>query len=277
MPKTTDLDALKDIARTLIYMDFEKTPYYPVILHHPYTESGIVAVKDHTGSRIINLLENKDDLAAWRQMLKGHIQEASNVMDLSFLLTKSYLLSFLELAEKHLSPEDLSQLLRNTWVRVEFVSDNPVFTKAQFSKLFRKCDPAFLMTADERDMLKRLPDEVTIYRGVRKGSKKVKGMSWTTDLKTADFFSRRFMDGHCRGDVYKATIHKSDILACFQERNENEIVVDARRLQRITKLNQRDLEKHLKKPLDQTISDAAELNKVQAMGTKNRISEHDRS
>lgn len=276
MPKTTDLNALKDIARTLIYMDFEKTPYYPVILHHPYTESGIVAVKDHTGSKIINLLEDKDGLAAWRQMLKGHIQEASDVMDLYFLLTKPYLLSFLELAEKHLSPEDLSQLLRNIWVRIEFVSDNPVFTKTQFTKLFRKCDQAFLMTADEREMLKRLPDEVTIYRGVRKGSKKVKGMSWTTDLKTADFFARRFMDGHSRGDVYKGTISKSDILACFQERNENEIVVDTRCLRNITKLTQRDLGKHLKKPLDQTISDVSVLNKAQAMAMKRKAPEYDR-
>lgn len=257
MPKSTDLDAIKRIATVLVYSDFEKTAFYPMVIHHPYTTSALVGLHTDSGSRIVNLLEDEDDLLKWQDMLKNEINCAQSGMDIYCLLTKPYALSFLQLIEKHLSPEDLSHLLRDTWMNIEFVSSNPVFTKAEFVKMFRKCDPAFLMTQAEQDALKQLPDPVTIYRGVRKDSKKVKGMSWTTDPSVAEWFSHRFSADNTKGDVYQATIAKSDALAYFKARGEEEIVVDVRRLRSLEKLSPKAIGNlNIKASLQQVISDA---------------------
>jgi len=257
MQKTTDLQAIKNIATTLLYLDFEKTAFYPMVVHHPYATSALVGLHTDSGSTIVNLLEDEDGLVKWQDMLTNEINSAQSVTDIYCLLTKPYALSFLQLIEKHLCPADLSQLLRDTWMNIEFVYSNPVFTKSEFAKLFRKCDPSVLMTQEEQDTLKQLSDPVTIYRGIRKGSKKVKGMSWTLDPAVAEWFSHRFSVDSAKGDVYQTTIAKSDVLAYFKARKEEEIVVDVGRLRNIEKHSPKTMEHlNVKASLEQVISDA---------------------
>lgn len=259
MPKISNLQAIKSIAKTLLYLDFEKTAFFPIVVQHPYTSGCFVGVRTEKGTQIVNLLEDKDGLAKWRDMVKHEINSAASVMDIYRLLTKPYVLSFIELAEKHLSQNDLSGLLRDAWMRIEFVSSNPVFTQAQFARLFQKCNPDVLMTAEERKTLQGLPNEIEIYRGVRKASKKMKGMSWTTDIEVAKRFSQRFSSNNSGGDLYKATIYKTDVLAYFQGRGEREMVVDPRRLRNIIKLNLKELSKQEESTaLDQVITAAAQ-------------------
>ncbi len=238
MPKTTDIQAIKGLAKTLIYVDFQLTPFSPVGIHHPYADSSLVCLKTDGRFQMIDLLEDKDGLKTWQAHLKGVIESEETAYDVYRYITKPYALSFIQMAEKYLSPEDLGTILRDAWTRIEFVSSNPVFTQAQFVKLFSKSDPASLMTADERKAFDTLPDNVEIYRGVRKGSKKAKGMSWTTDITVAEWFSKRFTEQHSRGDVYKALVNKSDILAYFQGSNERELVVDTSGLKKIEKMTE---------------------------------------
>lgn len=272
MPKVTNLQAIKNIAATLINLDFEKTAFYPMVIQHPYTTSTLVGLHTENGSTIVNLLEDKASLAKWQDMLKNEINCAQSVSDIYCHLTKPYVLSFLQLIEKHLSSEDLSEILRDTWMNIEFVSSNPVFTKAEFTKLFRKCDPSALMTPDERDELAQLPDPITIYRGIRKDSKKIKGMSWTTDPAVAEWFSHRFSSENTKGDIYQATIPKSDVLAYFKARREEEIVVDTRRLCNIKKLSPKAIENlKAKASLEQVISDATLMKEtIISVGKQNR-------
>lgn len=275
MPKATNLQAIKNIATVLIYLDFEKTAFYPMVVQHPYTTSTLVGLHTDSGSTIVNLLEDKDSLAKWQDMLKNEISCARSVSDIYCHLTKPYALSFLQLIEKHLSSEDLSQLLRDTWMNIEFVSSNPVFTKAEFTKLFRKCDPSALMTPEEQDALAQLPDPVTVYRGIRKDSKKVKGMSWTTDAAVAEWFSCRFSADNADGDVYQATIAKADILAYFKARREEEIVVDVKFLRNIEKLTPNALEScTIKTSLEQVITDAEVQKKSIASAIKTSDKDH---
>lgn len=70
---------------------------------------------------------------------------------------------------------------------------------------------------------------MTLYRGERDGSTHF-GMSWTTDLETAEFFAQRFgaKDG---SKVYRCEFPEKDILAAYGENSgvdEEEVLVDVR-------------------------------------------------
>jgi hypothetical protein len=85
------------------------------------------------------------------------------------------------------------------------------------------------MTEEEREFLKGLPEEVTIYRGFNYRSTieepsydpKHDGISWTLSRKTAQWFADRFDGG---GEVLEKTIKKSEIFAYLKDRQEEEII-----------------------------------------------------
>ena len=250
MPAKTDLNAIKQIAKTLVYLDFKLTKFSPIVVQHPFTDTGITATKQGSSFRMINLLEDQKGLTEWRKDRIRFITEADDVYSIYMQVTKPYALSFLKEIEDYISKEDLSALLRSIWMRIEFVSDNPVYTKDQFVRLFRKCDPQTLMEPDEYEAYQSFPDTLEIYRGVRKDSKKVEGMSWTTNKSVAYWFADRFAGKASSGDVYKAVINKRDVLAYFTGRTEDEVVVDTKGLRSIEKQHRTPL-------LDDIISDAS--------------------
>lgn len=91
------------------------------------------------------------------------------------------------------------------------------------------------MDEEDRADFEELPDRVKIYRGVTEYNQNmVKGLSWTLDRKVAEWFAHRFMS---KGHVYAATILKKDILAYYDGRNEQEVVVDFRQLEDIELLH----------------------------------------
>ena len=45
MKKETDLDGVKSVAITLLLTDYHKTEMSPVIIQHPFTNSGITQIK----------------------------------------------------------------------------------------------------------------------------------------------------------------------------------------------------------------------------------------
>lgn len=72
-----------------------------------------------------------------------------------------------------------------------------------------------------------------IYRGVSNVSdeKILKGLSWTLNLKTAQWFANRWnRAGGDKGYIQTSTVNKQDILAYFGSRGEETVVVDGRKL-----------------------------------------------
>ncbi|ADO59443.1 HD domain-containing protein [Paenibacillus polymyxa] len=68
-------------------------------------------------------------------------------------------------------------------------------------------------------------DRMTIYRGESGGSTPYsESMSWTTSLNVACFFATRIRSD-LKAKVYQAEVLKSDVLAYFSHRNEDEVVV----------------------------------------------------
>ena len=84
----------------------------------------------------------------------------------------------------------------------------------------------YMMTKEERAVWRKLPNQVTVYRGSIP-DKNEGGLSWTLNRNVAKFFAKRFANVHHAGGVIDtATVPKQLVVAYFDGRNEEEIVVE---------------------------------------------------
>ena len=230
MKVKTDLLSIKGLAQTFLMTDIKTTPFSPVIVTHPFTDTGFIYFKGDSKPK--NLLENKDTLLRWHNEVKKQISESNSADRIFLLLTKPYRLVFLKYAEPYLTQKDFSRILADVWIQTEAPHNDPNFSTSKLTSLFRKADPVYLMETDEYEQFKELENTVTVYRGVTSYSKdNLKGLSWTLNPETAERFANRFYED---GTVYEAQIDKAHIYAYFSRRNESEVIVDPKYLTGIT-------------------------------------------
>ncbi len=86
------------------------------------------------------------------------------------------------------------------------------------------------MDSRERNYLKKLPEQIKIYRGMTEQELEGKsfGVSWTLKKEVADFFAfdywRNTATAHLKKTVHEITINKSDVIAFLNDRREYEII-----------------------------------------------------
>lgn len=228
----TDLQKLKTLAKALLYMEPEKTEYSPVVIHHPFASSAIVALKDADENfKIGNILDSSEDLHQWQKQMGEIIDSADSPIGLTIHITKPYLLGFVKYAAPSLSNEDYAKVLTDAWIRSESPNNDPNLSRRKLLSMFQAADPMVLMDAEERAQLESFDDTVTVYRGIstsKPGS--VKALSWTLDREVAQWFADRY--GR-QGTVYEARIDKKHIHALFLGRNESEVIVDPQYLMEV--------------------------------------------
>jgi len=91
-----------------------------------------------------------------------------------------------------------------------------------------------LLPTPERAWFDALGQLVFVYRGCERGRER--GLSWTTDLEVATRFARGQRVFNTRPTLVSAYIPKVHVLGVFLNRSESEVVVDPRRLRRLTAL-----------------------------------------
>ncbi|MBQ7827928.1 MAG: hypothetical protein IJY39_07065 [Clostridia bacterium] len=239
MKTVTDLGEIKKLARMFVHLDIQNTEYSPLIVKHPFTDSGMVAYRTEDGGIAqADITSDPEALKLWQDEKIRQIKEARTPHEISFMITKSYSLAFLKYAAPHLSSKDLSEMLADVWVRTESPNNDPNMSKNRLLSLFKKAVPKFLMNDDEYDEFQALDDTVTVYRGVTShNAKNVKALSWTLNYDTADWFAHRFGED---GTVYEAQIDREHIYAYFNRRNEHEVIVDPKYLMDITEAETMD-------------------------------------
>jgi hypothetical protein len=89
-----------------------------------------------------------------------------------------------------------------------------------------------IMKEEEVEEFRRLPDQVTVFRGTRYKSS-VRGLSWTLDKDRAKWFANRFDYRGDAGFLAAATVAKCRVLAFFSGRDEAELVFIPKRTDRI--------------------------------------------
>ena len=225
--KETNLDAVKQMASTFIYADFDvSNPLAPAIVQHPFTNSAFVSIPGYKDN-IVNILDDEDGLAMWQEFIKKRIRQAGSAESIMTLVSKNYRICLFDYILPYLSVEDMSYLLASIWTNLETVNDNGVMTQRKLLGLFKQAVPEYLMDSKEREALRGLPETVTVYRGFteERNPNFTKALSWTTNRKTARWFALRFSR---TGRVAKATIPKEHIHAFFAPGNEDEVIVDSK-------------------------------------------------
>lgn len=232
-PTETDLQRLKVLCYTFLELDIQPTKVSPLVVKHPFTDSGIVGLRKEDGSiAIADLTSDSNSLHLWREQCGRLIDEAEKPFELFQMITKPYKLGFLKYATPSLSEQDTALFLSQAWIIAEAPNSDPNLSKRELLSLFRSVDPQKLMDEEEYGLFRSLDDVVTVYRGVTPyNAKNVKALSWTLNRDTAEWFSHRFGE---QGMVYEAQIPKEHICAVFLGRNEAEVIVDPKHLQNIS-------------------------------------------
>ena len=231
MRNKTDLESVKNIAKSLLRVPILETEYSPMIVSHPFTKCGIVTLLNGEEFCQLDITKSPDALKKWQAQMERQIDESHNAHFVYYLLNDSYRLMFLNDVAKFLSTEEFSDLLGDAWVTSEYANLDANVSKQQLLKLFKSADKSKLMSEDELETFEDLDDEIVVYRGVGSLNKNnIKALSWTTSFGKAKWFSERYGKG---GKIYTATINKENVLAYFDRKNEDEVIVDFTALQNI--------------------------------------------
>ena len=157
---------------------------------------------------------------------KEYLQQAAvagNWSKYIWLHEKPYRLQVLWDIHRELTPQEYWPLVAQVWMNVE----NHWQYKNKLPKLFKAkpCRYKLIMTDEERQILESHPNQIlTIYRGHQK--RNVAGWSWTFSPSKAEWFARRFTRQDKKWSVTEAQVDRSLVVAFFNRRGENEIVVN---------------------------------------------------
>ena len=149
---------MKQLARVFLMMDPEPTSFSPVIIKHPFTDSGIVTVRSGNEYRAADITADEAVRSQWREQMASLIENAETPRHIYMMLTKSYRFAFLKYAMPYFSQKDFSEYLANAWVMCESPNNDPNFTQKQMLGLFKKADPQVLMDEDEYKQFQALED-----------------------------------------------------------------------------------------------------------------------
>ena len=225
-PQKSDVNSIRKVCYSLLDFPIEKTEFYPVVAHHPFTTAGITFLYEEKTPVPVDL-SKPEDLARWKAWVRSGIEKMENAPSLYLMISAPYRTGFLSLVDQYLDKHDLATILRQVWQETEYVNNGTNISHERYVELFQDCDLQDLMEPSELRSVLSMPNELTIYRGVASGKlESAKSLSWTLNLKTARNFAfhpMRNSDPKNRGEVYQATIDRNDILAYFE--GEDEIVV----------------------------------------------------
>lgn len=153
----------------------------------------------------------------------------------SYMEKKILITKYIEIFDS-IPNEQKYNCFRDVWTRSEYGFNlfEPSFLEEVFS---------FAEHSEERnDSMLELKKEiiedeiVTIYRGVTFYSTRPhKAISWTLNENIADFFASRF---NSKGKIIKAEIHVNDIYDYLSNRNENEILLNPKKIKNMELLYQ---------------------------------------
>lgn len=140
MKKHTDLDGVKQVASALLFTDIEKTKYSPMVVQHPFTNTGVTAISVEGSFQFLNLLENPKDLDMWRQSMRQQIHNAETPYQIYSLINSPYALTFLRFSQPYLSKEDFSSILVDAWMKSEYANRDANVSKERLVSMFKQAD-----------------------------------------------------------------------------------------------------------------------------------------
>ena len=225
----TNIEEIKKNCKVLLNMPLDPAEFNDVFLSHPNFESTICAYKEEGGGLSLIDIREKENFDKLVSQWEGFIDKTDKVLGLFMGIRKPYMLFLFYVSENYLSEKDYADMLSFVWVDSENPNGDVNVPISQSAEFFKKANKKYLMEPEDYEHYVNLPDEFTVYRGVAKGRVK-DGLSWTENLEKARWFANRWQSN---GYIQKATVNKKDVLAYFNTRDEDEIVVSPKDLQNI--------------------------------------------
>ena len=224
--KKTDIEKLRSLAIDFLCLEPEIVEEIPVFIMHPFFESRFVM---NNRGETFDIFEDTNKFSALIEQYKTELKSASLDKIFAIMMAK-YHLAYLKYAKPHMSKNDFEKYLAFAWVHSENPNKDINVSISELIKWFRNSDKNNLMEADEQKYYDSLPETVEIYRGVAVGRAESEGLSWTCNYDTAKWFSERFDRDDEKGYIIKAKIHKEDIFAYFNGRDEDEVLCDSSKI-----------------------------------------------
>lgn len=220
-----DLDKCKNVAIMLFNVLPIKThPVYPFLLDsHVFIKEKFYPYHGSIVDITINDAARTECINQW----KTAIMDAKSVEDLFCLVQENYQLTFMSYIRDYVDNTTFSKFLHDAWLYTENGNKDINVDISEITSWFEDADKSVLMSKEDYAYYKKLPQVVTIYRGVSQHGT-YHGMSWTDDKEKAEWFRNRF-NGYAEDAptyLLTANISKDDILAYFNDRDEHELVVD---------------------------------------------------
>ena len=156
MRKQTDLGFLKQLAKQFLWVEPETTSFSPMVVKHPFTDSGIVTVRDGGEYRIADITADEAAMSQWREQMASLIENAKTPRHIYMMLTKSYRFAFLKHAMPYFFAKGFFRIpgrcmghVRNTKRR------SKLYPKADVGPI-QKADPQILMDGEEYEQFQAL-------------------------------------------------------------------------------------------------------------------------
>ncbi|MGR5367016.1 hypothetical protein [Photobacterium damselae] len=196
---------------------------------HPLMIEMMAGVDARTALRLAWTVDQRCDLL--EQFIKNE-----DLFSFLFSYSRPFRLEGLLAMINHLKKESISEhyweLVSSVWIDSEdpcVFSSNIDVWKLLWGNSHRLTNESVTHLDTDKEKFDSLPDTIVIYR-----AGELSGLSWTTSIKTAEFFKKR-RDRDCQ--LWSAKIKKSDIVWFTDDRGESEIVViDVTTLQDISKV-----------------------------------------
>lgn len=229
MLEETNLDKVKEIAKSLLYTDLHIDEQIDFFCHHPFFQT-TSTYNPQTGE-IFDLTDD-EQLAKAIQMMSKFIDSTEQFYEIQMLVQKPYQPALFKYTEEFLCSKDYAETLSSLWVSVEFPNHDANVSVNEFLTYFSKANKELLMGKENFEKYNTLPDKITVYRGTCLKST-TKALSWTTNLEKARWFANRFGDN---GKVYEAIIDKKNIFAYLADRSESEVVLNYKKLENLKQI-----------------------------------------
>lgn len=235
--KKTNLDAIKDTACVLLYVDITETEF-PFLLIHPFFNSRYIMFDIHD-KQPTDILASPENLQKARDYLEKKIDNADSIWQILMYMHTPYRPLLFKLCANDLSDGDYAQMLAEVWTSTENPNQDANVSIKEWIRFFKKANKNLLMTEDELTIYNSFndTDEIAIYRGVGH-RREPYGLSWTLNTTTAQWFAKRWDNKDAY--MFKTTCKKADVLAYLNRRNEDELVVNVNNLDK-SKIERIDL------------------------------------
>ena len=216
--RQTNIQKIREIAISLLYIEMCETELSPLIVSHPYFDSAYLPQKN---GGPINVLENPSAIEYIRNIRRRQIEQG-DVNQIIGLINKPYRLFYVKCCWNYMSDKDRAESLKFAWITSENTNHDVNVNRHDIQKMLREVKKEYFMSTSDFEKYKSLSDGLIVYRGIQHNAKK-DGFSWTLSKEKAKWFASRFNN---HGKVIERKVQKKDIVAYINDLNEQEIILN---------------------------------------------------